>query len=104
MPLTGIDDHYIGIDLESHRMWELWAIRRWFGRWSAGSGALWDLSSTDFPKGSTTAGGLPLMGITYTYAEVASGSIDHVLGIAISNASNEFDLARQELRRAVGRP
>ncbi|MFV0316524.1 MAG: hypothetical protein ACK5O2_06130 [Microthrixaceae bacterium] len=84
MPALGIDDHYIAIDLEARRMWELWAIRNWFGRWAAGSGAMWDLDSTDYAHGSTTASGLPMMPLVYTYEEVASGEIGHVLSAASS--------------------
>ena len=80
MPYHGVDDHYVGIDLENRRMWELWATRRWFGSWQAGSGTEWDLDSLDFPKGGTTASGLPMFPLSYTWEEVDSGSIDHVIG------------------------
>ena len=90
MPSYGIDNHYIAIDLERRRMWELWAIRNWFGRWAAGSGAEWDLDSTAYPRGSAVAAGLPIMPLTYTYEEVASGSIDHVLSAATSNGAPTF--------------
>jgi hypothetical protein len=87
MPSLGIDNHYIAIDLEADRMWELWAIRNWFGRWAAGSGAEWDLTSTDYAAGSAVAAGLPIMPLTHTYEEVASGRIDHVLSGATANAA-----------------
>lgn len=90
MPALGIDNHYVGIDTASQRMWELWAVRNWFGRWAAGSGAVWDLRSTDYAKGSTTASGLPMMPLVYTFDEVDSGSIDHVLGAATSRGSGDF--------------
>lgn len=89
MPSLGIDNHYVGIDLEGRRLWELWAIRNWFGRWYAGSGGVWDLDSTDQAKGSSTASGLPMMALTFTYEEVAAGSIDHVLGAATGVSSQD---------------
>lgn len=90
MPALGIDNHYVAIDLLEQRMWELWGIRNWFGVWSAGSGALWDLRSTEYAKGSTTAAGLPMFPLVYTYEEVESGSIDHALGAGSSIVAPEF--------------
>lgn len=82
MPWYGLDDHYVAIDIERGKMWELWAARNWFGSWRAGSGALWDLTSLRYAHGSTTASGLPMFPFTFTYDEVASGSIDHVLSMS----------------------
>lgn len=89
MPLYYSDNHYIGIDLEADRMWELASIRRWFWIWQAGSGAMWDLESLEYPEGHTTASGLPLFPLTFTYEQVASGSVDHVLGIALPTVRAE---------------
>lgn len=83
MPLYRADNHYVGIDLEGRRMWELAGVRRWFWIWQAGSGALWDLDSLAYPKGLTTASGVPLIPLTYTYEQVASGSIDHALMLSM---------------------
>ena len=59
MPTYGLDNHYIGLDRDAGRMWELISLRQWFGRWEADAGAEWDLDSLDFPTGYTTASGLP---------------------------------------------
>lgn len=83
MPLYGADNHYVGIDLEGRRMWELAGVRRWFWIWQAGAGAVWDLDSLEYPKGQTTASGVPLIPLTYTYEQVASGSIDHALMLSM---------------------
>lgn len=79
MPFYGIDEHYIAIDLDGRRMWELWAVRNWFGNWRAGSGAIWDLDSLQYPKGRTTASGFPMQPMSFTWEQVASGSVDHAI-------------------------
>ncbi len=79
LPAYGIDNHYVAIDPAGRRMWELLAARRWFGRWEADSAALWNLDDLTFPAWSTTASGLPLLPGVYTYDQVASGRIDHVI-------------------------
>ena len=82
MPGYSYDQHYIGVDTEQGEMWELLAVRRWFGRWRADSGAHVDLRSSRYPDGSTTAAGLPVLPGTLTYDEVASGQVAHVLSVA----------------------
>lgn len=89
MPFYRADNHYVGIDLEGRRMWELAGTRRWFWLWQAGAGALWNLDSLDYPRGQTTASGLPLIPLTYTYEQVTSGSIDHVLGVTLPSIRAE---------------
>lgn len=83
MPMYFSDNHYIAIDLSRSRMWELASIRRWFWIWQAESGAVWDLDSLRYPRGRTTASGLPLKPLTFTYHEVRSGSINHVLALSM---------------------
>ncbi len=80
MPLYGNDEHYIAIDTDAAKMWELWAIRDWFGSWRAGSGAVWDLNSLEYPEGGTTASAMPMQPLSITYAQVAAGSVDHAIG------------------------
>jgi hypothetical protein len=89
MPFYRADNHYVGIDLESRQMWELASVRRWFWFWQAGAGALWDLDSLEYPKGHTTASGVPLVPLSYTYEQVASGSIDHVLMVSLPTVRAE---------------
>ncbi len=79
MPAYGIDNHYVGYDPETNTSWELIALRRWFGRWEADAGAVWDLGDLRYPDVTTTASGLPLLPGTITFDEVASGSVDHVV-------------------------
>ena len=89
MPFYYGDNHYVGIDLEGRRMWELANIRKWFWSWQAGGGALWDLDSLEYPKGLTTASGLPLIPLAFGFDEVTSGSIDHVLAISMPTVRAE---------------
>jgi hypothetical protein len=90
MPTYGVDNHYIGIDARSGEVWELIAIRSWFGRWEADAGAHWLMGSNDYPSGSTIATGLPLLPGTITYDEVAAGRITHVVlaGTPISSPAH----------------
>ncbi len=83
MPLFFADNHYVAIDLDRRRMWELAGMRRWFWLWQAGSGAAWDLDSLEYPEGLTTASGLPLLPLAYSYEEVRSGDIGHVLFLSM---------------------
>jgi hypothetical protein len=79
MPTYGFDNHYVAIDLEERRMWELQGTRVWFGRWQADSGAVWDLDELRFPDNSTTASRLPLLPGVLSWHEVAAGEVTHVL-------------------------
>jgi hypothetical protein len=81
MPAYGIDDHYIGIDLRQREMWEIITIRDWFGVWSGTSGAHWNLDELGYPRGRTTASGLPILPGLFTWAEVASGEVGHVITV-----------------------
>ncbi len=79
MPRYAYDQHYVAVDLDAGTMWELINVRNWFGRWEAGSGAVWDLDTLTYPTGSTTASGLPLLPGSINFDEVAAGSVDHVV-------------------------
>jgi hypothetical protein len=81
MPTYGVDDHYIGIDLESREMWEIITIRDWFGVWSGTAGAHWDLDDLRYPRGRTTASGLPILPGLFTWAEVDAGEVPHVITV-----------------------
>lgn len=79
MPRYAYDQHYVAVDLDAGTMWELINVRNWFGRWEAGSGAVWDLESLTYPTGSTTASGLPLLPGSVTFDEVAAGAVPHAV-------------------------
>lgn len=79
MPTYGFDNHYVALDRDARRMWELIGTTVWFGRWEADSGALWDLDSLDYGGPATTASRLPLLPGVVTYDEVAAGAVEHVI-------------------------
>jgi hypothetical protein len=81
MPNYGFDDHYIGLDLEAREMWEIITIRDWFGVWSGTAGAHWDLDDLRYPRGRTTASGLPILPGLFTWAEVDAGEVPHVITV-----------------------
>lgn len=90
LPSYGIDNHFAAVDPDTGTVWELLSARRWFGRWYADVGARWEADRNEYPPWSTTAAGLPMLPGLITYAEVAAGSIDHVVGAAVPAASSGY--------------
>lgn len=90
-PGYGIDNHYLAYDPETNQVWELWMADVWFGRWRAGSGALWDLNSLELSDSSTIASRLPLLPGTMRYESIERGEIDHViLGLSPTTLPGEY--------------
>ena len=78
----GSDRHTVVVDRDACRLYETWATVQSGGRWSAGSGAIWDLRSNRLrQKGYTSAdaAGLPILPGLARYHEVRRGRIDHAL-------------------------
>jgi hypothetical protein len=78
------DRHVLVVDRDRCRLYELFDARPHDGgaRWTAGSGAIFDLRSNRLrPAGWTSAdaAGLPILPGLARYHEVADGSIDHAL-------------------------
>ena len=78
------DRHVLVIDRDRCRLYELYDARPRDGgaRWTAGSGAIFDLRSNQLrPAGWTSAdaAGLPILPGLARYSEVADGAIDHAL-------------------------
>ena len=70
------DRHALIVDRDACRLYELYALRRVGGRWTAGSGAIWNLRSNRLrPAGWTSAdaAGLPILPGLARYDEVARG-------------------------------
>jgi hypothetical protein len=89
------DRHVIVVDKDECELYELFDARPHDGgeRWTAGSGARWDLSSNRLrPKGWTSAdaAGLPLLPGLARYDEVASGEIDHALRFTVSRTRRHY--------------
>ena len=81
------DRHVLVVDRDHCLLYELFdAHRQTDGSWHAGSGATYDLASNGLrPQGWTSAdaAGLPILPGLVTYAEVASGTIDHAIRITV---------------------
>jgi hypothetical protein len=89
------DRHVIVVDKSRCRLYELFAAYPQDGgaRWSAGSGAVWNLRSNRLrPRGWTSAdaAGLPILPGLARFDEVKRGRIDHALRFTASETRNAF--------------
>lgn len=76
------DKHAIVVDRGRCRLYETWNTRVRDGRWIAGSGAVWSLSSNRLrPDGWTSAdaAGLPILPGLLRWNEVRAGRVDHAI-------------------------
>jgi len=94
-PEANGDRHVIVVDRDECMLYELFDARpRDDGaRWTAGSGAIWNMSSNKLrPKGWTSAdaAGLPILPGLVRYEEVASGEIDHALRFTVSRTRRQY--------------
>jgi len=80
---NGSDRHAIMVNPSTCALYELWDTYYYSGgRSTAGSGAIWSLTSNALrPAGWTSAdaGGLPILPGLVNYDEVSSGSMDHAI-------------------------
>jgi hypothetical protein len=90
----GGDRHILMLDRDACRLYEIFAAERGSaGRWSAGSGAVFDLRSNALrPAGWTSAdaAGLPILPGLARYDEVAGGGIDHALRFTASRTRRAY--------------
>ncbi len=89
----GSDRHAIIVEKDSCTLYELFALERRGGRWHAGSGAIWSLSSNKLrPRGWTSAdaAGLAILPGLARYDEVARGRIDHALRFTVSKTRRAY--------------
>lgn len=87
------DRHVIVVDRRRCRLYELFAAYPGDGRWSAGSGAIWNLRSNRLrPRGWTSAdaAGLPILPGLARYDEVRRGRIDHALRFTAERTRQAF--------------
>jgi hypothetical protein len=90
---AGSDAHVLAVDRDHCKLYELYAASRGAGRWSASSGAVFDLRSNALrPDGWTSAdaAGLPIFPGLVRYDEVASGHIDHALRFTVSRTQRAY--------------
>ena len=89
----GSDRHLLMVDTSSCSLFELYAAARGTSGWTAGSGAIWDLSSNALrPKGWTSAdaAGLPIFPGLVRYPEVAAGAILHAIRFTAPSTCNGY--------------
>jgi hypothetical protein len=85
------DRHAIIVDSDSCTLYELFAL--YPSPWSAGSGAIWSLTSNALrPAGWTSAdaAGLPILPGLVRYEEVAAGHIDHAIRFTVSRSRHGY--------------
>ncbi len=88
------DRHALIVDRDACRLYELYNLRRVGVRWTAGSGAIWNLRSNRLrPAGWTSAdaAGLPILPGLARYDEVARGRIDHALRLTVSRTRRAYE-------------
>jgi hypothetical protein len=87
------DRHALLVDRTRCKLYELFALRREGGRWTAGSGATWSLRRPRTrPSGWTSAdaAGLPILPLLARYPEVRRGRITHALRMTVSQSRRAF--------------
>jgi hypothetical protein len=76
------DRHAIVVDKSTCRLYETFSTYQTGSGWTAGSGAVWSLTSNKLrPQGWTSAdaAGLPILPGLLRYAEVKAGRVDHAI-------------------------
>jgi hypothetical protein len=89
----GGDAHVLAVDRDHCKLYELYGASPGTGRWSAASGAVFDLTSNALrPDGWTSAdaAGLPIFPGLVRYDEVAGGHIDHALRFTVSSTQRAY--------------
>lgn len=87
------DRHAIVVDRGACRLYETWSTRFRDGRWTAGSGAVWDLRSNRLrPDGWTSAdaAGLPILPGLLRWNEVRKDRIDHAIRFTTDVTSRHY--------------
>jgi hypothetical protein len=93
----GSDHHILVVDSSSCTLYETYDAGYENGKWSGGSGAVWDLHSNALrPAGWTSAdaAGLPILPGLARYDEVAAGEIRHALRFTAENTNGYIWPAR----------
>ena len=89
-PSSDGDRHAIVVDKAKCKLYETYATSESNGRWHAGSGAVWSLTSDKLrPDGWTSAdaAGLPILPGLLRWSEVKKGTIDHAIRFTTDQTS-----------------
>jgi hypothetical protein len=87
------DRHTIVIDKAACKLYETFDTRKRLGAWAAGSGAVWDLTSTKLrPNGWTSAdaAGLPILPGLLRFEEVHAHDVDHAIRFTIAVSDRSY--------------
>ena len=79
---SGGDMHAVVVEKGSCRLFETWSTRESGGRWSAGSGATWSLTSNQLRHDGWTsadAAGLPILPGLLRWPELKAGAVRHAI-------------------------
>jgi hypothetical protein len=89
----GSDHHILVVDSSACRLYELFDAKKKGSKWTAGSGAIWSLSSNALrPDGWTSAdaAGLQILPGLARWDEVAVGHIDHALRFTVQHTRRAY--------------
>jgi hypothetical protein len=87
------DRHVISIDTDNCILYEMWSAYPQTASWTAGSGAIFNLTSDALRTSGYTsadAAGLPIFPGLVRYDEVAAGQINHALRFTAPQTQNTF--------------
>lgn len=87
------DRHVLVLDRDNQRLYELWNAKRGSTRWTAGSGAIFDLTSNGLrPAGWTSAdaAGLPIFPGLVRLDEVTAGEIRHAIRVTVRRTRRAY--------------
>ncbi len=89
----GSDHHILVVDTDNKLLYEVFDATKVSGGWTAGSGAVFDLTSNALrPAGWTSAdaAGLPILPGLVRYDEVQAGVITHALRFTMSRTQDKY--------------
>ena len=95
----GSDHHILVIDTDTCLLYEFYDADLDSGKWSGGSGAIWDLNSNALRPETWTsadAAGLPILPGLVRYDEIAAGSINHALRFTAEDTAGYIWPARHQ--------
>jgi hypothetical protein len=93
----GSDHHILLVDTDTCMLYEIYDASFDGGRWSAGSGAIWDLNSNALRLETWTsadAAGLPILPGLVRYEEILEGEIRHALRFTVEDTAGYIWPAR----------